>query len=161
MLRRMGVPPADVEDLSQEVFLVLHRRLDQLSEYSTLNAWLYSVCTRVASDRRKRAHVRREVPTDTPPDAEHGNATDDVERREGLRLLDAALDTLDTDKRAVFVLYEIEQLTMAEVAEAVGCPLQTAYSRLHAARRRVKDAIDPPTDADGAPPSNAKTGSAS
>ena len=57
--------------------------------------------------------------------------------REALVRLDGILTGLDEDKRAVFVLYEIEQLAMAEVAEAVGCPLQTAYSRLHAARAEV------------------------
>jgi RNA polymerase sigma-70 factor (ECF subfamily) len=61
-----------------------------------------------------------------------------------MKLLDRALAELDEDKRAVFVLYEIEQLTMAEVAEAIGCPLQTAYSRLHAARRQVTERMRAP-----------------
>jgi RNA polymerase sigma-70 factor (ECF subfamily) len=51
------------------------------------------------------------------------------------------LDRLDEAQRAVFVLYEIEELSMAEIAEAVGCPLQTAYSRLHAARAQVEQTI--------------------
>ena len=62
-------------------------------------------------------------------------------RRESLELLGRILDQLDDDKRAVFVLYEIEELTMKDVADAVGCPLQTAYSRLHAARRLVSEAL--------------------
>jgi RNA polymerase sigma-70 factor (ECF subfamily) len=66
---------------------------------------------------------------------------DEVERRRALALLDGALDQLDDDKRAVFVLFELEQVPMVEVAEAVGCPLQTAYSRLHAARKIVEGAI--------------------
>jgi RNA polymerase sigma-70 factor (ECF subfamily) len=61
--------------------------------------------------------------------------------RQSLAQLDRILDQLDDAKRAVFVLYEIEQLTMAEVAAAMGCPLQTAYSRLHAARAEVRAAV--------------------
>jgi len=56
-------------------------------------------------------------------------------------LLDAAIRTLDDDKRAVFVLFELEELPMAEVAEAVGCPPQTAYARLYAGRRTVEAAL--------------------
>ena len=56
-------------------------------------------------------------------------------------VLDAILDELDESKRAVFVLYELEELPMAEVAAAVGCPLQTAYSRLHSARATVESAV--------------------
>ena len=57
-----------------------------------------------------------------------------VEHRQTRDLLARLLDELDDDKRAVFVLYEVEGLLMKQVAEVVGCPLQTAYSRLHAAR---------------------------
>ena len=62
-----------------------------------------------------------------------------VEQRDRVLTL---LDLLDDDKRAVLVLYEIEGLTMTEVAEIVGCPLQTAYSRLHAARERLARTVD-------------------
>jgi RNA polymerase sigma-70 factor (ECF subfamily) len=63
---------------------------------------------------------------------------EDVALHQARAELDRILDTLSDDKRAVFVLYEIEELPMAEVAAAVGCPLQTAYSRLHAARQEVE-----------------------
>ena len=65
-----------------------------------------------------------------------------LSQRQVLRRLWAALDDIDPAQRAVFVLYEIEELTMAEVAEAVGCPLQTAYSRLHAARKIVEAGVE-------------------
>ena len=67
---------------------------------------------------------------------------DDYARSEARQLLASLLDVLDSDKRAVFVLYEIEELSMKEVAEAVGCPLQTAYSRLHAARKLILEAAE-------------------
>ena len=82
-----------------------------------------------------------EVLTDEMPE---GVSNDDphgaLATRRARALLDRILDELDDDKRAVFVLYEIEGVGMSEVAEAVGCPLQTAYSRLHAARDFVQKA---------------------
>ena len=141
-LRRMGVAERDVEDACQEVFMVVHRKIGEFEGRSTVRTWVYGIALRVASDYRKRGHVRREVVTGEVPDAA---ATDDphadAARRQARERLDRVLDELDEDKRAVFVLYEIEQITMQEVADAVGSPLQTAYSRLHAARKIVEGAI--------------------
>ncbi|MBX3269038.1 MAG: sigma-70 family RNA polymerase sigma factor [Sandaracinaceae bacterium] len=137
-LRRLGVREADVEDLSQEVFVIVHRKLPEFEGRSALSTWIYGICVRVASDHRKRAHVRREQPTDRVPDErQSAPQLEALARREARALLDRALDALDDDKRAVFVLYEIEELDMPHVAEALGCPLQTAYSRLYAARKVV------------------------
>lgn len=140
-LRRLGVPEPDVDDLCQEVFVVVHRKLAEFEARSSLRTWLYGICIRAASDHRRRTYVRREqltgeLPEQSVPAGQHQA----IERRQALSLLDAILDRLDDDKRAVFVLFEIEQLSMLEVAEAVGCPLQTAYSRLHAARKFVEAA---------------------
>lgn len=143
VLRRMGVREADTEDLCQEVFVVVHRKLAEFEGRSSLRTWIYGICLRVASDHRKRAHVRREQPTDElPEERRSAPQIGELEREQARAMLDAALSELDEDKRAVFVLYEIEQLEMKDVAEAVGCPLQTAYSRLHAARKRVTEAIE-------------------
>lgn len=140
-LRRLGVPEADAEDQCQEVFVVVHRRLRDFEGRSSIKTWLYGICVRVASDFRDKAHVRHEQPTASVPEQSVPPAQHDAaQRRQTLELLDAILAGLDADKRAVFVLYEFEGLTMNEVAEAVGCPLQTAYSRLHAARKLVQEA---------------------
>jgi RNA polymerase sigma-70 factor (ECF subfamily) len=142
-LRRLGVAERDIEDVCQEVFMVVHRKIGEFEGRSSVRTWVYGISVRVASDYRKRSHVRREVVTDAPP--EQVSTADDphaeAARREARARLDRILDALDEDKRAVFVLYEIEQITMQEVAQAVGCPLQTAYSRLHAARKHVEEAI--------------------
>lgn len=142
VLRRLGVAEADVEDVAQETFLVVHRRLADFEGRSQLRTWIYGICVRVASDHRRRAHVRREQATDRPPERV-GSAPQpkELEQRQARALLDAALARLDGDKRAVFVLYEIEEVPMKEIADAVGCPLQTAYSRLHAARRELREAL--------------------
>jgi RNA polymerase sigma-70 factor, ECF subfamily len=140
-LRRLGVEERDAEDVCQEVFLVVHRKLPEFEGRASLRTWVYGICVRAASDYRKRAGHRREMITDSPP--ERASASDphgEASGREARALLDRIVEELDDDKRAVFVLYEIEELSMTEVAVAVGCPLQTAYSRLHAARALVEKA---------------------
>jgi RNA polymerase sigma-70 factor (ECF subfamily) len=140
-LRRIGVQDAEVDDLVQEVFLVVHRRMDSFHGGSSMRTWLYGICTRVVSEHRRAVRRRREqlAADDRTPDRSVDASQDgDVDRNKALAWLDRALDLLDDDKRAVFVLFEIEALPMAEVAAAVGCPLQTAYARLYAARRIVE-----------------------
>src|SRR5438105_15938467 len=135
VLRRLGVPGPEIEDVCQDVFIVVHRKLAGFARRSSIRTWLYSIALRSASDHRRRAHVRREAPTSTVADAPiDPTQPAAVAQRQAREILDEILDTLDEPKRAVFVLYELEELAMAEVAEAIGCPLQTAYSRLHAAR---------------------------
>jgi RNA polymerase sigma-70 factor (ECF subfamily) len=137
----LGVPASDADDVCQEVMLVVHKRLPEF-DGRALKSWLYAICLRVASDYRRSARVRREVPTDAVPD--EVLPPQQLERAEARRLegkLLAVLDELDDEKRAVFVLYEVEELTLREVAESLGCPLQTAYSRLQMARSHVRSAF--------------------
>jgi RNA polymerase sigma-70 factor (ECF subfamily) len=141
-LRRLGVREADTADVCQEVFVVVHRRLADFDGTSSLRTWIYGIALRVASQYRKRAYRRREeLAEDLPDTAVPADQEGSVDRGKLLGRLEAALGKLDDDKRAVFILYELEELTMTEVAEVVGCPLQTAYSRLHAARAIVKKAF--------------------
>lgn len=142
VLRRLGVPESDTADVCQEVFVVIHRRRADFEGRSSIRTWIYGICVRAASDYRRRVRRRREDITDAVPEQvvdPQGERA--LMMRDAQRTLDRVLDALDEDKRAVFVLYEIEQLTMTDVATAVGCPLQTAYSRLHAARARVEAGI--------------------
>lgn len=142
VLRRLGVAERDVEDVAQEVFVVVHRNLAGFQGRSTVRTWIYGICIRVAADWRRRAHVRREVASGEVPDGgEEATQEDAVELRRRRAELDAVLDELDDDKRAVVVLFEIEQLPMDEVAAAVGCPVQTAYSRLYKAREQMRSAV--------------------
>jgi RNA polymerase sigma-70 factor (ECF subfamily) len=139
VLRRLGVAERDVDDVCQEVFVTVHRRLPSFEGRSPAQTWLYGICVRTAADYRKRAVHRREVVVREPyVGAIDANQESDTALREARATLDRILDALDDEKRAVFVLFEIEELSMTEVAIAVGCPLQTAYSRLHAARRDVE-----------------------
>jgi RNA polymerase sigma-70 factor, ECF subfamily len=139
VLRRLGVRDADIADVCQDVFVVVHRRLPDFDGRSAVRTWIYGICVRTASQYRRRAPQLREQPHDEVPEtAVPADQESTVERRWARERLDAALARLDDDKRAVFVLYEIEELTMKDVAAALGCPLQTAYSRLHAARKEVE-----------------------
>jgi RNA polymerase sigma-70 factor (ECF subfamily) len=136
VLRHLGVPGADLQDQAQEVFVAVFRGLESFEGRSALRTWVYGICVRVASNYRRRAYVRRERSFSEPPEqALEPDQPRALEENMGWPALRRLLDTLDADKREVFVLYELEELPMREVAEACGCPLQTAYSRLHAARR--------------------------
>lgn len=142
-VRRMGVPDAEVEDVAQEVFLVLHRRMAEYDGVHSMRSWLFGIARRVVADYRRLARVRREraspavLTVSTPPEQAAA-----VERKHARRILDEALESLTDDQREVFVLYELEGMSMREVAELVGCPLQTGYSRLHAARAVVMGFIE-------------------
>jgi RNA polymerase sigma-70 factor (ECF subfamily) len=142
LLRRLGVPEHDTDDACQEVFDIVHRRLPAFEGRSSPRTWIYGICVRVAADHRKRAAARREIPSYCPPERSvNAHQEDDLAVQEGRVLLDRVLDELEHDKRAAFVLYEIEELSLKELSAALGCPLQTAYSRLQAARREVEDAL--------------------
>jgi RNA polymerase sigma-70 factor (ECF subfamily) len=137
----LGVRAADAEDLCQEIFLIVHRRMGDFTGGS-LRAWLYGIATRVVSDHRRRAHVRREIPTETIQEGSiEPSQADHLDQRRAEQRLLSVLDELDEDKRAAFVLYEIEELTIKEIAQVIGCPLQTAYSRLQGARQHVRNAF--------------------
>jgi RNA polymerase sigma-70 factor (ECF subfamily) len=135
----LGVNEADVPDASQQVFLVVHARLTaQRVPAGALRTFVYGVCLRVAADFRGRAHRRHERLCATPPEpVTVATQEQTVGVREALQTLETVLAQLPAPQRDAFVLYEIEELEMAEVASALGCPLQTAYSRLHAARKCV------------------------
>jgi RNA polymerase sigma-70 factor (ECF subfamily) len=140
VLRHHGVPDRDLEDACQEVFVVAQRRAGEYQPSAAETTWLYAIAWRVASDYRRRAHVRREEIGEPPEQAAGLDEQPDAvvaRRRRAARLADL-VEELDAEKRAVFVLFEIEELPMTRVAEILGCPLQTAYTRLYAARERVK-----------------------
>ncbi len=141
-LRYLGVPESDLMDAAQEVFLVVNRRFREFEGRASLSTWIRQICLRVALSTRRRRGRRREDVVEQPPDAgEDADQHARIERGEQRVLLNRMLDALDDDQRAVIVLYEIELLPMREVAETVGCPLQTAYSRRKAALERLRAAL--------------------
>jgi RNA polymerase sigma-70 factor (ECF subfamily) len=143
-LQRLGVRSMDLEDQMQEVFIVAHRRLGSFNGSSALNTWLFGICLRVAAAHRRRAHVRRERAQSDAEDElalESGaNPESAAIERETRRELDELLGTIDLEKRAVFVMFEVEGLTTSEIASVMGTPVGTVYSRLAAARAELAKA---------------------
>jgi len=151
VLLGLGVAEKDAEDVCQEVFVALFRKIDTYDGTSSLRTWMYCYCLRMASDYRKRAHVQRETPLDEQASAVARSDTllHNLLPRELARLVEQALATLDENKRATFVLYEIEGCTLAEIAVITETSVPTAHARLQAARRRVIALVTPPNDEEG------------
>lgn len=140
-LRRLGVREADVPDALQETFLVVFRRLPEFEGRAKMTTWLFRICMRVAHDRLRLAHNRRELLDEQAVDAcldESSDVGHQAERREDLAHLEAALARMDLDQRAVFVLFELEGLSGDEIAEALQIPLGTVYSRLRLGREAFR-----------------------
>jgi RNA polymerase sigma-70 factor, ECF subfamily len=143
-LRRLGIHPADVADATQEVFLVVHRRLAEFEGRARITTWLYRICLRVASDRRRRARRRREESSDMESldQTDLGQSSEDrMVEDEDLRLLEAALMSLSLEQRAVFTLFELEKMTCESIASVLEIPLGTVYSRLRLGRDAFRKAL--------------------
>ncbi|MEZ4374961.1 MAG: sigma-70 family RNA polymerase sigma factor [Polyangiaceae bacterium] len=133
-LARLGVPERDLPDAVQDVFVVVHRKLEEFEARSRVDTWLYGICMRVASDRRRRASQRFE--SLDHPDQTDSDALDEAgDERLGLKALaQRILASLPLEQRAVFVCFELEGLSSQEVAERLSIPLGTVHSRLRLAR---------------------------
>lgn len=143
LLLRLGVPPANVEDAVQEVFLVLHRRRDEFNGSSTLRTWLGGIAVRVASDQR-RGRLRSEdhlVEVARLPRIPPREPSEFVEEREAFTLVLGLLDQLPEQQRTVFVLAEFEELTLREISDITGVMTNTVSSRLRLARRRMETLV--------------------
>jgi RNA polymerase sigma-70 factor, ECF subfamily len=139
-LRRLGVEHAQLDDAVQDVFMVVHRKLPEFDGRS-LRGWLYAIAVRVASDHRRGIAQRRAVPlpetlVDPRPDPARAS-----ELEESVRLLHQLLAELDEPKRTVFVLGELEELSVPEIAAALAENQNTVGSRLRVARARFDEAF--------------------
>lgn len=152
-LRRLGVREADLQDLAHDVFVVVHRKLASYDPQRPIKPWLFGICFRVALDRKRKASSFRESLTGEVRALDPKPSSDDrVAAREAHEQVSRALDALDEEKRAVFVMHELEGMSMPEIAEIVDAPLNTLYSRLRLARERFVAAVRAgATTARGAP----------
>lgn len=140
VLARRGVPEEQLEDATQEVFVIMHRRWGAWDSDSQ-RAWLYGVARRVASaQHRARARRSRKLAA-LPAPAEPPRADERLDDQHRLDALARTLEQLDPERRDVFVLVELEGLSAPEVAVALGCKLNTVYSRLRRARAAVSRAM--------------------
>ena len=149
-VRRLGVDSSAVEDVVQEIFLVVHRRLVDFEARASMKTWLFGIVLRVVRDhrrslRRKPAQLGGKATMD--PDVERVRDTrergphEQAVERQAVEALHAILDELDDERREVFVLSELEGMTVPEIAEAVEANVNTVYSRLRAARREFDQAV--------------------
>jgi RNA polymerase sigma-70 factor (ECF subfamily) len=135
-LHRLGIRSADLPDLLQEVFVVVHRRGDSFDGSSELRTWLFGICVGLARNYRKKAFRRNERPLEREQTSDE-DPEREIADRLARRAAERILERIDPEKRAVFVMFEVEQLSCPEIAHALGLPVGTVYSRLHAARAEI------------------------
>jgi RNA polymerase sigma-70 factor (ECF subfamily) len=143
-LQRLGVRDADIEDQLQEVFVVVHHRLHTFDASARITTWLFGICMRVASAYRRRAHRRREqIVADVPEErlVDDGGPEREAAAREARERLLGVLDLMDLEKRAIFVMFELDEMPCDEIADVLGVPVGTVHSRLHAARKDFQAAL--------------------
>lgn len=142
-LRRLGVPEADADDGAQRVLGVLARRIHEVAPGAE-RAFLFQTALRVASEmrrsqRRSRLTLSEDEPEERVDDAPGPDAV--LEQQEARRLLGEALDAIEIELAAVFILFELEELTTAEIARLLEIPAGTVSTRLRRAREDFKRAV--------------------
>jgi RNA polymerase sigma-70 factor, ECF subfamily len=142
-LQRLGVRQADLDDVCQDVFLTLQRKLPEFDPRSKIQPWLFAICTHTASNYRRLARFRLEVTAghmraddELHPAAPAGRRPDqEASDREQLERAERVLNRMSPLKRTVFVMFELEGLSCQDIADELGLPVGTVYSRLHSARK--------------------------
>jgi RNA polymerase sigma-70 factor (ECF subfamily) len=141
-LRRLGVQDRDLEDLSHDVFIEVYRRIATYDTTRPIRPWLFAFAFRFASDYRKLARHRREVMgTEAEANDPQPSADRLLQMKQNQHLVERAVSKIDPDRQPVFILHELDDVPMAEIAEALGIPVNTAYSRLRLAREEFRDAV--------------------
>jgi RNA polymerase sigma-70 factor, ECF subfamily len=141
-LRRLGVDERDLEDVAQDVFVQLYGRLDEYDASRPMRPWLFGFAFRCASDWRRLARHRIKLVGEVVEVVSTARPADEsLALEEDLRLLLRALERVRLERRAVLILYELDEIPMKEIAASLGIPLFTAYSRLRVAREELTSAI--------------------
>ena len=148
-LSRLGIADAAIEDVMQEVFMVVHRRLPEFQARSSVRTWIYGIAVRVARNHRRLQARRRIGTTAIDPSIEPATLAERSDRApdaalakvEAARLVNRLLNELDDELREIFVLNELEEMSAPEIGEALALNTNTVYSRLRAARRAFEDAL--------------------
>jgi RNA polymerase sigma-70 factor (ECF subfamily) len=140
VLRTFGVSDVQLEDAVQDVFVVVHRRLPEWQGRAAITTWLFAIARRVASShRRRKSTARTETLTEDP--VGDADTFAEMSRAQASATVMGILEHMDEDKRIVFALVELEQLTVPEVARMLDLKLNTAYSRLRLARQAFEHAV--------------------
>jgi RNA polymerase sigma-70 factor, ECF subfamily len=142
-VRALGSGEADRDDLVQEIFLVVHRRLSDF-DGQNVAGWLYQIARRKVRDHRRLLWVKHLFGNSSLPLADAMLTTkqsplDELETKHKRELLEQLLDKLNEDQRAAFVLFEIEGNSGEEIASLQGVPINTVWARIHKARKKLQD----------------------
>lgn len=143
-LLHLGVRKSDVSDVTQNVFMIAHRKLAEFEHRSSVRTWLCGIALRVGRDFMRSAAVRLEVSPEDAPEADALSADDSAEslrQKRRLALAMRLLQALPAEQREVFVLHELEQMTGPEIAELMGTPANTVRSRLKRARTTFSERL--------------------
>lgn len=140
-LRRLGVASAQLDDASQDVFLVIYRRLDDFEGRSSVKTWIFGIVLKIVRTYKRTAARKPTEPLEGDIAALASPAEELTDAARAARLMHSLLDELDDAPRAVFVLSELEEMTAPEISAALGVNLNTVYSRLRAARRDFDAAL--------------------
>lgn len=149
--RGLGMSAGTVDDVVQEVFLIVHRKLSSLESASALRSWLFGITRRVCKDHRRSLarrgpHVeldqQREVDPNRDPQAH-------LLGRQALKLVEGYVDNLDEENRALFFLTLLEGLPIAEAAKALNLNANTTYSRMRMLRQELQELLNRADDVGG------------
>jgi RNA polymerase sigma-70 factor (ECF subfamily) len=143
---RLGVSSAAIDDVVQEIFIVIAAKLVEVRQPQSLRSWIYGVVRRTVSDHHRSQRTKtafgavlaQELEVQRPSTPTPLDLTEQGAR---VRLLWSLLEGLDPIKREIFVLAELEEMSAPEIAEALEIPLNTAYSRLRAARQAFEEGL--------------------
>ncbi len=137
-LGRLGVREADLMDVTQNVFIIVHRQLAGFEGRAELTTWLFSICRLVAKDYLRSAPIRREVVVDVREIARRGGNGDGplqrLDSQDLSQLLETILNKIPEKLRDVFVMFELDEMSGEEIARLLNVPVGTVRSRLRLAR---------------------------
>jgi RNA polymerase sigma-70 factor, ECF subfamily len=133
--RRLGTPDSELDDVAQDIFLIAYRRLSDFRE-GRVTTWLYRIAANVVSSRHRRRRIRNALLGifGRSPPAPVRSADHDYDAAEAQAAVAQVLERMAPKKREVFALFELEGLSGEEIAERVGCKVETVWTRLHYAR---------------------------
>jgi RNA polymerase sigma-70 factor (ECF subfamily) len=141
LLRHLGVPAADVDDATQQVFLIASKKIDEI-EVGRERSFLYGVAIRIAAKARRSQKHRFDREVDVAELVDTARSPEElIDGARKRALFDGVLGAMDLDLRAVFVLHELERLTMSEIAQTLELPPGTVASRLRRAREAFRERV--------------------
>ncbi len=142
--RRLGVETSAVDDVVQEIFIAVHGSLPSVQRPEALKSWIYSVARRTISNHHRALRARGgkgNTVVDEQLESSQPTPFEVTQKNSDLQVLANLLSELDEPKREVFALVELEEMSVPEVADALDIPVNTAYSRLRAARLAFEAAV--------------------